>query len=1149
MSAWVWRLLPVVTVWVTSPLLPATAIAGQTCTGDFLRQTIAQLPNDQQRPEAQKALKQCGEVAVQPLASALSADAVKTRLYTAETLGQLGWEATSAVPALVSVSQGDRDPQVRSHAVQALSAIGQSSSNHSDQLQSWQIGEIQNLQELAQQLDKSLAELEKDKQDWAGKVGDLDSLRRTRNRLQNQLRNLTNQPSYQVLSWGQSHPWSVGVGLVLVVVGSAYGAFFLGKPLTLLKVGIDDKKIAAAEKIPHVGIWLGGFLKLLSPLKYHPRVLDAWVEQYWQKATTQFLKSPTVEKRKIHIPLPVELDGKPTKELSSNHLSSTFQQKTAVLLITGEGGSGKTSLTCQIAQWGLEKQLMPHRLLPVLIETELDEKKSLIKAIEGQLKILINSKDDISPELLQKLLQHQRVLVIVDHLSEMSETTRKQVTPELQDFPAKALIVTSRLDEPLTSVKTVLKPLQIEANRLWEFIAEYLKAVNKRNLFGDDEYSDACDRLRRIAGERPITVLLARLYIDHLIQEREGAGGILPDSVPKLMLSYLNRLNQNVDTARKQDDLQVQRAAQMIAWTSLKKTYRPTWMRKEDAIAALITPAANDPQAAIREAKALVEYLENPLQLLQTPDPKVETRIILDPLAEYLAATYCVENHCQQENPEIAWRNFFQEIDQKLEHFNETSNVIRGFLLAVWDCCEDKAREGRIPDFVTTELDSKAEVNREELQRVQEKRRIRKLISELSAPELEFRIEAAEKLGKRGAAAREAARNLIGMMENRNQEIEARQAAAQTLGNLGIGAENLLTLLTDSTEELAVRRSAAESLGMMKAGQAELLQLLESDDQPLPIRQGAARALSLIGAPSGEAVPMLIVELRGEETIARPQSIPIWKEPLMEDLTLDLVAIPGGEFLMGSPPDEVGRDWYQYSFPELKDVDVEAQHAVTVSPFSMSQFPITQAQWRFVAQLPSINRDLAIDPANFKGDRRPVELVSWNDAVEFCARLSRFAESRLSQHTGKIYRLPSEAEWEYACRAGTTEPFHLGDTLSTDLANYNGTYTYGEGVQGMYRQKTTEVGSFGIVNAFGLSDMHGNVYEWCLDHWHSSYQGAPIDGSAWINEGDSTSIRVLRGGSWYNTPRDCRSAYRVSYSPDNESSDLGFRVVCSPAWT
>jgi len=1141
MGIWVRRVWPAVTILTALPLLWATDSYGQSCTSASLRQAVEQLQDRQKRPNAQTILIQCGEVSVNPLAESLSHQNAGMRRNAAETLGQLGWDAKAAVPSLRSVAARDADTQVRDRAITSLDQIIRASEADINQLQGWQVREIEQLKSLKQLLDELWAELDKGKTDWPTKAQDLNTLQLLSRFLDTRLSQFTEQPSYRAVSWGQSNPWIVLIGLGGVVIVTAYGTVFWLRPLWLLKFG--DELIQAIAKLPQLGTALSGVLKVLLPLKYHPRVLDAWVEQHWQQVQAAFLKLDTVKDRHIHIPLPVRLDGTLLNQLSSSHLSPIFQHKTAVLLITGEGGAGKTSLTCQIAGMGLEKQLMTHRLLPVLIETELDDKKTLTEAIGGQLNASINQQDNIPPELLQKLLHHQRILVIIDHLSEMSETTRKQVTPDLANFPAKALIVTSRLNESLGgAAKTVLEPLQIETNRLWKFIPDYLESIKKRDLFEDDEYSNACDRLRSIAGERPITVLLARLYIDHLIQEREGAGGILPDSVPKLMLSYLNRLNQNIDPAQKRDDLDVQRDAQIVAWECLKQTYRPTSVKKVAAIAALAT-------AVKKDAKDRLDYLEQRLQVLQSPEPKDKTRIILDPLAEYLAATYRVEHNCCQENPELAWREFFQEIDQKLDQSHETSDVIRGFLLAVWDCCEDKAKETRIPDFVTTELDPKAGVNRKELERVQENRRVRKLISELSAPEPEYRIRAAQDLGQRGSAARIAAPNLIGMLENRNQALEARQAAAQTLGKLGIGAERLLDLLTDETKEkeetaktnkLALRRSAAESLGLMKAGQTELRQLLDADDQPLPIRQGAARALGLIGAASGEAVPMLMVELQEGEESAQVLSIPVWREPLTDDLTLDLVTIPGGEFLMGSPVDEVGRDWYQYSFPELKDVDVEAQHCVTVPSFSMSQYPITQVQWRFVAALPAIDQELELDPASFKGDRRPIETVSWKAAVEFCARLS--------QYTGKTYHLPSEAEWEYACRANTTSPFHVGDTLSTEVANYDGNYTYGDGAKGEYRQKTTEVGSFGIVNAFGLSDMHGNVWEWCLDHWHPSYEGAPSNGSVWITDGDER-YRLLRGGSWYGGPRNCRSANRDPGPPDYQYYFIGFRVVCVSSWT
>jgi formylglycine-generating enzyme required for sulfatase activity len=175
-----------------------------------------------------------------------------------------------------------------------------------------------------------------------------------------------------------------------------------------------------------------------------------------------------------------------------------------------------------------------------------------------------------------------------------------------------------------------------------------------------------------------------------------------------------------------------------------------------------------------------------------------------------------------------------------------------------------------------------------------------------------------------------------------------------------------------------------------------------------------------------------------------------------------------------------------------------------------------------------------------------VEKISWLDAIEFC--------DRLSQLTGRLYRLPSEAEWEYACRAGTTTPFHFGETITTDLANYDGTDdpdgkwsgSYGIGTKGIYRQETTPVGSFGVANAFGLYDMHGNVWEWCMDHWHENYEGAPVDGSAWIGPSASEhASRLLRGGSWSNNPRSCRSAFRSRSNAVNWYDLDGFRVACS----
>lgn len=260
-----------------------------------------------------------------------------------------------------------------------------------------------------------------------------------------------------------------------------------------------------------------------------------------------------------------------------------------------------------------------------------------------------------------------------------------------------------------------------------------------------------------------------------------------------------------------------------------------------------------------------------------------------------------------------------------------------------------------------------------------------------------------------------------------------------------------------------------------------------------------------------------------------------FEESLPGGIGLRMMAIPAGTFLMGSPDGELER--LSREGP---------QHEVTVKAFFMGKFPVTQAQWWEIAKLPKVERELNSLPAYFSGKTHPIEQVSWYAATEFCARLSAY--------TKRNYRLPTEAEWEYACRAGTTTPFHFGETITTDLANYRGTPdasrgwsgSYGFGPEGEDRQRTTPVDYFGLANAFGLCDMHGNVMEWCQDHWHSSYRNAPTDGAAWVNEEGKGGDRILRGGSWSFDPDSCRSAHRISLPPDYIGNYIGFRVVCTP---
>jgi formylglycine-generating enzyme required for sulfatase activity len=234
-------------------------------------------------------------------------------------------------------------------------------------------------------------------------------------------------------------------------------------------------------------------------------------------------------------------------------------------------------------------------------------------------------------------------------------------------------------------------------------------------------------------------------------------------------------------------------------------------------------------------------------------------------------------------------------------------------------------------------------------------------------------------------------------------------------------------------------------------------------------------------------------------------------QSLIEELNsvvLEMVVVPGGTFSMGSS--------------ERKPLPNELPaHWVTVKPFLMSRYPVTKEQWKEIAKLPKVHQELKLRPSIRGGSNHPVVEISWNEAIEFC--------NRLTQSTGYQYRLPTEAEWEYACRAGTTTPFHFGTTITSALACYNA-------------EKTVQVGSFPFANAFGLSDMHGNIWEWCQDHWHDNYNEAPTTGTAWLDS-DKNQNRLIRGGSWRNEARLCRSTSRMFDNTDSKSSNIGFRIV------
>jgi formylglycine-generating enzyme required for sulfatase activity len=239
---------------------------------------------------------------------------------------------------------------------------------------------------------------------------------------------------------------------------------------------------------------------------------------------------------------------------------------------------------------------------------------------------------------------------------------------------------------------------------------------------------------------------------------------------------------------------------------------------------------------------------------------------------------------------------------------------------------------------------------------------------------------------------------------------------------------------------------------------------------------------------------------------------------LGHDVNLEMVLIPSGRFVMGSPESEVNRG------------SDETQHEVIISnPFYLGKFPITQGHWPEV---------MGYNPSRFKGDSQlPVETISYVDVQEFCRKLTNITQAP--------FGMPTEAQWEYACRAGTTTPFHFGSELNGTQSNCNGHYPYpaikgwfGTKNKGPYHRKTTIVGKY-PANSWGLHDMHGNVWEWCSD-WYEKYPTGTIKDPFTPENG---TFRIRRGGSWHNDAENCRSARRPMNGNTRRNSNCGFRVM------
>ncbi|MGA2403265.1 MAG: HEAT repeat domain-containing protein [Syntrophobacteraceae bacterium] len=625
-----------------------------------------------------------GEGSVAALIRALKDDNSGVRRAATNSLGQIGPAARPSIPALIEALNDDTD--IRDVAADALVdiATGLQDASAADSIE-----ELKRVHG-ALMAKPNLQTRKHAKYEHAKSV----------NRTIEHLKLIWwKEATGRLANWSSEHPMVVVVCILYLLWVSVWTAIFFIWPLGLLPVNrtFAPFEVRLPPYLLGMNLSLRHFL-WVGFINYRLRVLDAWVKAHSESVRKRFAEKETVSYRQVHINMPVTIDGSVITELAGKHLRAPFENHIGCLLIWGEGGSGKTSLACQVAKWAMAEEqdlrISKHQMLPVLIEEELDSEASgvsdiLTDVIRRQLQILCDEPTPISEELLDHLLRRQRLLVIIDRISEMSTTSQAKVQPGASHFSSNALIVTSRLNEELGGIpKTVIKPLRIAGNRLSSFMENYLTQRNKRELFTDAAFFNACGKLSEMVGDREATVLLAKLYAEKMIHVQEAESGEeLPNTIPDLMIDYLNEINRGV-TEGKLDDRTVHRDAQTIAWECLRQNYRPTHARISDVLAKL---TGND-------APNRLKYLEGRLRLIQTIQPAQDrVRFLLDPLAEYLAGLYLIDTNADSEEK---WREFLSYGTQA----PGTPVAIRGFLLAVRDCCIAKHADKFIPNFVVDEL-------------------------------------------------------------------------------------------------------------------------------------------------------------------------------------------------------------------------------------------------------------------------------------------------------------------------------------------------------------------------------------------------------------------------------------------------------------
>lgn len=443
-------------------------------------------------------------------------------------------------------------------------------------------------------------------------------------------------------------------------------------PLWLLSINDCMKRtdLPVPDQLAFLKPWLR-FTFVFGFFHYHPKVLDAWVKKHIKTARTRFQQEPTVEDRNAYVELPVEYKGL-VRRIKPADLQNCFESNSARLLIWGEGGTGKTALMCQIAQWGMSEQeteriCMGHLMLPILIEENIegtgDANTRVIEAVRGVLKDLIDAPNAPPVELVKQLLKQRRLLVIMDSFSELTEATRSLVRVTDPDFPVNALLITSRREEALNgAMKTTLKTGLLNRTMVTAFIERYLERKGKNTLFPDSEFHNGLASFANIVGDNEVTVQLARLYADYMIATKEPSRHGKPQNIPELFDFFVNQINARVSPNAWSNRI-VHIVARRLSWACVERKFHATEIRYDDALAALKEPPTQTAlQADAKTPEMAMDYLLNTIRIFaRAGSDESRIRSTHDPVTESLAARYLVE----EERPtQTEWDEIFAKAEK-----------------------------------------------------------------------------------------------------------------------------------------------------------------------------------------------------------------------------------------------------------------------------------------------------------------------------------------------------------------------------------------------------------------------------------------------------------------------------------------------------